>query len=255
VLTSAHNLRGPSVTVGFSDGRTKTGQVKGLDVEGDLAVIAVDTGTAPFIPWPPVPAGRPQLGQAVLAVGPLPAGGCRVTPGHVSAVGAAFRGPRGRLITNGVEHTAPLGRGSSGGPVVDLGGDLLGLNTHRPGGGLYLAIPADEAMRQTVEALARGENPTRRRLGVALAPPHVSRRLRDAVGLDQRDGLLVREVEPDGPAGVAGLQRGDLIVAAGGRPVDSIDALLAAVDGAGPRLDLSVVRGVEEISFEVRFES
>lgn len=254
VLTSAHNLRGPSVTVGFPDGRTATGEVKGVDVEGDVAAVAVDTGGSPPLPWPPLQPGRPRMGEAVFAVSLLPAGGCRVTAGHVSAVGAAFRGPRGRLITDGFEHTAIVGRGSSGGPVVDAEGHLVGINTHRPGDGLYLAIPATDALRSSVEALARGESPSRRRLGVALAPPHVARRLRAAVGLEPRDGLLVREVEENSPAAVAGLQRGDLIVAAGGHPVESIDALLDAVDDAGPTLGLTVIRGVEEISLEVRFE-
>ena len=74
---------------------------------------------------------------------PAGGGGVRVTFGTVSSLGRNFRGPRGRLITDGIEHTAPLGRGSSGGPLVDPEGRLLGINTHRPGDGLYLALPAD----------------------------------------------------------------------------------------------------------------
>lgn len=253
VLTCAHNLRGDSTTVSFADGRSVTGEVAAADVEGDLAVIALDTASTPPLSWPPLEPGRPALGQAVFALSLLPSGGTRTTLGRISAVEAAFRGPRGRLITDAFEHTAVVGRGSSGGPVVDAAGRLLGINTHRPGDGLYLAIPASEAIRSAVEKLARGDAPVRRRLGVALAPAHVARRLRAAVGLPPRDGLLVREVAPDGPAAAAGMQQGDLIVAVEGQPVTSMDLLLGAVDAAGPVLALTVLRGVEEISVAVNF--
>ena len=113
-------------------------------------------------------------------------------------------------MAGAVEHTAPLMPGSSGGPVVDLDGRLLGINTNRLGNGFYLAIAADAALRDRVTALGRGESPTRRRLGVGLAPSHVARRLRRAVGLPERDGLLVREVEEDSPAAKAGIAEGDL---------------------------------------------
>ncbi len=251
VLTSAHNLRGPSVTVTFPDGRVATGEVRAADVEGDLAVVAVETATAPAIRWEP---GEPEVGQVVFALGPARGGGIRVTSGHVSAVGAAFRGPRGRLISDGFEHTALVGRGSSGGPVVDSSGGLVGLNTHRPGDGLYLAIPADSALAQRVDALARGESPHRRRLGVSLVPAHVARRLRASVGLPPRDGLLVRDVDPEGPAARAGISAGDLIVAVGATAVATIDQLRAAVeDGPEGAVSVTVVRGAEELTVEVSF--
>jgi serine protease Do len=254
VLTSAHNLRGEEITVTFSDGRTVTGTVKGVDGDGDLAVVAVDTGNVAPISWSDT---APALGAPVLALAlPAGGGGVRVTFGTISSVGRSFRGPRGRLIADGVEHTAPIGRGSSGGPLVDLDGRLLAINTHRPGDGLYLALPVTEARRGRIDALARGESPARRRLGVALAPPHVARRLRAAVGLPARDGVLIRDVAEGGPGAAAGLARGDLIVAAAGQPVGSIDDLLGAVDGVGEAgtLALRVVRGTEEVDITVRFD-
>ena len=255
VLTSAHNLRGPNVTVTFADGRIETGEVKAADIEGDLAVIAVDTTGAPAIAWEPA---APALGQVVFALGPGrgPAGSAgRVTAGHVSALEVAFRGPRGRVIEDGFEHTALVGRGSSGGPVVDGAGRLVGLNTHRPGDGLYLAIPATPALAERVDALARGVAPTRRRLGVALVPPPVARRLRAAVGLPERNGLLVRDVDESGPAAAAGIRAGDLIVAVAGVDVTSVDGLLSAVEGHtdGSPLELKLVRGTEELTVEVNF--
>lgn len=254
VLTSAHNLRGDEITISFADGRSVRGSVKGVDGDGDIAVVAVDTGTAVPIEW--ATDSTPGLGAAVFALARPPAGGSvRVTFGTVSATGREFRGPHGRLISDAIEHTAPLGRGSSGGPLVDPAGKLVGINTHRPGDGLYLALLATAALKSRVDALTRGEAPTHRRLGVALTPPHIARRMRAAVGLDARDGVLVREVGEDTPAAAAGLARGDLIVAAGGHPVTSVDDLLAAVDSVGepPGLALTVVRGNDEVQVEVSF--
>jgi serine protease Do len=252
VVTNAHNLRGEQVTVSFGDDRRETGHVVGVDVDGDLAVIAVDTRAAVAPPWGD---GELALGTPVFAVTNPPGGGPRVTFGLISATGQAFRGPQSRRITDAVEHTAPLARGSSGSPLVDAEGRLVGINTHRRGDGFYLAVPATPELRERLEALSRGEAPHRVRLGVAVAPAHVARRLRDAVGLPPRDGLLVRGVDEDGPAARAGVRPGDLIVEAGGRPVMSGDELHALLDGLEARtsLALRLVRGVDELDVAVTF--
>jgi serine protease Do len=169
-------------------------------------------------------------------------------------VDRAFRGPRGRRIAGSIEHTAPLARGSSGGPVVNRAGQLVGLNTHRLGEGFYLALPADAELRQRIDALARGESPVRPRLGVGIAPGRVARRLRRAVGLPEREGLLVRVVQEGSPAANAGVQAGDLIVAVDGENVTDADQLYAALDRlSGQRLALGIVRGVEERTVTVTF--
>jgi serine protease Do len=252
VLTNAHNLRGGETTVTFSDGRAVTGQVQGVDVDGDVAVVAVETGKTPAIAWAPE---GPSVGTPVFAVGSHGERGARVTFGLVSAVGQAFRGPRGRRITGSVEHTAPLTRGSSGSPVVDGQGRLVGLNTNRLGEGFYLAIPADDELRSRVDALARGETPTRRRLGIALAPARAARALRRSVGLPERDGLLVRHVDDDGPAGRAGVRVGDLIVDAQGQAVATADDLFEALDAVADdaSLSLQIVRGTDEVAVSVTF--
>ena len=217
VLTNAHNLRGAEVTIGFADGQSRTGQVAGVDAEGDLAVVRVDTTGSEPVSWEPtIEAG---IGTPVWALGQPEGAGTRVTSGAVSAVGRAFRGPGGRPITGGIEHTAPLARGSSGGPLVDAGGRLVGINTHRLEDGFYLAIPAGAELHTRVEALGRGEAPVRHHLGVAIAPPGVARRMRGAVGLPDHDGVLVRAVEEGSPAAIAGLRRGDLIVSANGSEI------------------------------------
>ena len=217
VLTCAHVLRGEEVAVAFGDGRTEHGRVTGADADLDLAAVAVDTGDAPAVAWEPERAAALTHGAPVLALADPSGRGLRVTFGLVSATGRSFRGPGGRRVGGSIEHTAPLPRGSSGGPLVDRSGHLLGLNAVRREGGLILAVPADPAVHARAAALARGEAAGRPRLGVALASPRHARRLRTAVGLPERDGLLVRGVVEGSPAERAGLARGDLIVRAGDR--------------------------------------
>jgi serine protease Do len=257
VLTNAHNLRRDQITVVFADGRRETGEATGVDSDLDLAVIDVDTGDAPAVAWEP-DEQAPGLGAPVIALANPGGRGLRATLGFVSSAGRSFRGPRGRRIRGAIEHTAPLPRGSSGGPLVDVRGGLLGLNALRLDGGLILAVPASAPVKERALRLARGEAPASPRLGVALAPLRVSRRMRRAVGLPERDGLLVRGVEDGTPAAAAGIERGDLLVAAGGRDLDGVDMLYEALDAvpaAGGTLELTVVRGTEERPVEVEFEA
>ena len=252
ILTNAHNLRGEHVTLRFADGREAEGRPAAADVDGDLAVVAVDTAGAPPVRW--MDDGfEPEIGLPVFAVANPGGRGLRVTFGLVSASGRSFRGPRGRAVGAAVEHTAPLVRGSSGSPLVDGQGRLVGVNTLRLEGSLILALAADADLRERANALARGEVPARLTLGVAIAPPRAARRMRRAVGLPERDGLLVREVVDGAPAARAGLERGDLIVAAGGQQIGRVDDLFRALEAAAPdaTIDLTVVRGVEERAVSV----
>lgn len=253
VLTNAHNVRGDGTIVLFADGRRAEASLKGVDIDGDLAVLAVDTAGTPALSWSDASAG---IGTPVFAV-TATEGGARVTVGLVSSVARAFRGPRGRRISGSLEHTAPLAPGASGSALVDADGKLIGLNTNRLDGGFYLALPADESLRSRVAALQRGESAERPRLGIAIAPSRVARQMRRAVGLAERDGVLVREVEDGSPAAVAGIAEGDLIVEAGGQPIrepdDVYDALGAVQTGSS--LSLGVVRGAEERTIVVNFGS
>jgi S1-C subfamily serine protease len=252
VLTNAHNLRGDRATVTFSDGRTAEGNVAGRDVDGDLAVIDVDTSGIPALPWAD---GAPaEIGTPVFALANPGGRGLRATFGFVSGIERTFRGPRGRRITGSLEHTAPLLPGSSGGPVLNAAGQLLAINTNRLGESFYLAIPADEALRGRAETLARGESAQSPRLGVAIAPNFVARRLRRAVGLPDTDGLLIRDVVDESPAARAGLAQGDLITAAAGNPVRTPDELFDALQAArGGSIELSIIRGTEERTIQVTF--
>ena len=249
VLTNAHNVRGDEVTVTFPGGRTATGTVAGIDVDGDLAVIAVDTAGATPIGW--ADGDGPAVGSVVFGAAATPGGGARVTFGTVSGIERSFRGPGGRQIGGSIEHTAPLAPGSSGGPLLDADGRLVGLNTNRIGEGFYLALPADSALRGRVEALGprRVRRPAaardRGRSGSRRPPPPPS------VGLPERDGVLVRAVEDDGPAAKAGIRDGDLIVEIAGTPITEADQLQDLIANTPMPFEIKVVRGTDERTVSV----
>jgi serine protease Do len=253
VLTNAHVLRGEEVAVTRADGEVALGRVAGTDAALDVAVIAVDTGAAQAVAWEPAALEQLAAGRPVFALADPGGRGLRTSFGLVTATGRSFRGPQGRRIRGSIEHSAPLPRGSSGGPLVDAGGRLLGINSVRMEGGLLLALPADAALRATVDALGRGELPARPRLGLALAPPRAARQMRAAVGLPERDGLLVRGVEPGSPSERAGLKQGDLLVATGSRALHGYDDLFDALDEAQSSITFTVVRGAEERQVETYF--
>ena len=255
VLTNAHNVRRDHVTVVFADDRRETGEWTAADPDLDLAVISVDTGGAAPVAWEP--GDSPGTGTAVLALANPGGRGLRTTLGFVTSEGRSFRGPRGRRVSGAIEHTAVLPRGSSGGPLVDLEGRLLGLNALRLDGGLIVAVPATAAVKERVQGLARGEASPTPRLGVAIAPARAARRMRRAVGLPEHPGLLVRAVEDDSPAAAAGIETGDLLAAANGSELATVDGLYEALDAVsgGGSLDLTVVRGTEERSVQVEFEA
>ena len=168
------------------------------DPKADLAVIAADTGDARA--GRRSPAAPARLGATWSSRSPTRAGAaCASTHGYVAAE------PR-----RAIEHTAPLPRGASGGPLLDAEGRLLGLNTVRAEGGFILAVPVTRAR---ADALARGELPQRAQLGVA-----VSR------------GLIVRAVQDASPAAVAGVAPGDRLLAVDDRPLRSLDDLLDALE-------------------------
>jgi serine protease Do len=248
VLTAAHNLRRDTPGVVFADGRRERAEIVGVDRDVDLAVLAVDTGGIT-----PLEAGGAFGGIGSLVLGLARPGGraLRVTHGFVSTDKREVRGPRGRRIP-AIEHTAPLPRGSSGGPLLDGDGRLIGVNVIRLEGGLIVAVDT-VTLADDIERLGRGEAPARRRLGVAVAPPHVARRMRRSVGLPEASGVLVRAVEDDSPAARAGLERGDLLVELNGKPLERIDDLYSALDTNTDAIELTVLRGTDSRAVRIEF--
>jgi serine protease Do len=248
VLTLASRLRAEQVEVVRADGETVTGTVLATDADLDVAVIEAPTAGAPVLRWSED--GSPGIGTEVIALGDPGGSGLRVTAGSVSARPLTLRGRHGRPLPGVIEHTAPLPRGAGGGPLLAADGSILGINARRGDGGLILALPASE-LRPRVDALLAGRTAAPRRLGVAILTPRAARRMRAAVGLPERAGLLVRGVEEDSPADRAGVTRGDLVVALDGHDIAGIDDLYAVLDGARGATTLLVVRGAEELELEV----
>jgi serine protease Do len=247
VATVAHAIRRGAPTVVLPDGTRADDAVFTADLDNNLAILEVDTGDAPTVA---LADEAPGLGAPVVALGDPGGRGLRASLGFVTSAERSVRGPRGRRIAGAIEHSAPLPRGSSGGPLTDAEGRVVGLNAIRLDGGLILAVPLTPAALERLADPARHEP---RRLGIALAPAHVARRMRRAVGLPERDGLLVRAVADGSPADRAGLRRGDLIVSVGGSEADRLDALHEAIDSGANRIELGVVRGAEELTVSVEF--
>jgi serine protease Do len=250
VVTSAHNVHSATPEVHFADGSRREATAVTVDFAGDLAVLKVPTAGAPLMKWAK---GDPQLGTPIFAAANPGGRGLRLSFGVVSAQERDFRGPGGHPITDSFEHTAPLPHGSSGGPVLTLSGELLGINTKRLGEGFYAALQADEALLARVETLGKGEAVARPYLGVGLLPGEVARRLRSAVGLPERNGVLVQHLDEEGPAARAGVLKGDLLTKAGGAELSKASDLHRALASSQPgdQIHLELVRGAEERQLEV----
>ena len=221
VVTSHHVVQGAdTVTVTLHDGRELEARIAGADPKTDLALLEIDAGEAlPTVEFGDSDATR--VGDWVVAVGsPFGLGGT-VTAGIVSA--------RGRDIGSGpyddyLQLDAPINRGSSGGPLFDRGGRVVGVNSaiFSPTGGnvgIGFAVPANVA-RPVVESLRTDGRVDRGWLGVSIQ--RIDETLAEALGLDEAKGALVASVMADGPAARAGLRPGDVIVSFAGRPIDAM---------------------------------
>ena len=235
VLTTAANLGSDQPEVVFDDGHSESASVTGLDRRRGIALLTVDTRGRVPLEFGTADHG---IGTAVVAL---------ANPwGHALSAAPGFIASR-RERPAGLAHTAPCPRGAGGGPLVDAAGGLVGVNATRLAGGFVLAIATDAETRARVAALAAAEQRSDRTLGVAIAPAREARRLRRAVGLEQRDGLLVRAVAPDSPASRAGILRGDMIVAVGATPIATVDDLLAQLETDEAELAMTIVRGTDEL--------
>src|SRR5438270_5383334 len=250
VVTNNHLIEGltgtgsvDQVTVITSDRREHPARIIGRDETSDLALLKIDGQNLPFVRWGDSTTAR--VGDWVLAIGnPYGLGGT-VTAGIISALhrGITGVGPYDRYI----QTDAAINMGNSGGPMFDLNGNVIGINSAliSPTGasvGIGLAIPA-EAAKPVIDQLMRGQRPQRGYLGVSLQP--VDEDLAPALGIPKDSGELVRSVVPGAPGARAGLVQGDVIVRVDGKPVtpDQTVSYLVANTPVGARVPLEIIRG------------
>jgi len=245
VTVLTRSLGGDTVRVGIG-GEELDGSVIAADLRAGLSLLGVPTGEISVPSWS---ADAPKLGDAVFALGD-PGTGLRVTEGRVSAAALQIRSHTGRSLA-AIEHTAPLSRGSGGGPLLDSTGAVVGINVLRGDPGFILGL-AGSVAQQAIERMLSG-TPQPARLGVAVAPPRVAMRLRAAVGLPEREGVLVRDVESGSAAARAGVRAGDLLVALGDVELDGIGRLHDALElaSSATTTTLDVVRGVDQLRLEL----
>jgi S1-C subfamily serine protease len=247
ILTNDHVVQNArTFGVRLTDGTDLSANLIGKDPSTDLAVIRANASylQAAILGR----SDRLRAGQLVIAMGNPFGFQSTVSTGVVSALGRALRSTQGRLIENIIQHTAPLNPGNSGGPLVASTGKVVGINTAiiALAQGIGFAIPADTAKWVVSQILTHGRV-RRGFLAIGARQRPLGRRLIRFHGLNQNYAAEVISVEPRGPAGIAGLQRGDLIVNINGAIVQNVDDLqrFLADWPIGRPLEIEVLRGQE----------
>jgi S1-C subfamily serine protease len=244
LLTNAHVVSGAtSGTAAFADGTETKFDVVGADALSDLAVVRVQNSGAPAAPLGD--ADKLRIGQLVVAVGnPMGLAGS-VTAGVVSGLGRSLPardGRRVRIIDSVIQTDAALNPGNSGGALAESTGTVVGINTAVAGYGLGLAVPINATTRHIIGELVGNGRVRRAWLGIAGMPVPLSPQLSARLG--QKLGLRVVEVVPGSPAGTAGVYLGDVLLSAGGQPIETVQALQRLMLGPaiGTNLPLTVLR-------------
>jgi len=230
------------VTVIMTDRKEYPARIIGRDTASDLALLKIEGQNLPFVNWGDSTHSR--VGDWVLAIGnPYGLGGT-VTAGIISALhrGITGAGAYDRYI----QTDASINMGNSGGPMFDLNGNVIGINSAliSPTGasvGIGLAIPAELA-KPVIDSLRRGQRPERGYLGVGLQP--LDENIAGSLGLPKDRGEIVRSVQPNEPAAKAGIQQGDVILRVNGRDVnpDQTVSYIVANTPVGSKIPLDLIR-------------
>jgi serine protease Do len=252
VITNSHVVEGAQdIKVTLADRREVTGKLIGADPKTDLAILKLPGKDFPVLALGD--SSRVDVAQVVLAVGNPFGLSQTVTMGIVSAVGRANLGIAD--YEDFIQTDAAINPGNSGGALVNAGGELIGINTaifSQSGGyqGIGFAVPVHMA-RQVMEQFVSRGAVTRGHLGVAVqeVTPTIARGL----GIPEARGILVSDVVPAGPAAKAGLQRGDVIMAVDGKPVNDVGHFRNLIAGLPPstKIKLTILRGGREQAVEV----
>ncbi|OFW20893.1 MAG: hypothetical protein A3H97_10385, partial [Acidobacteria bacterium RIFCSPLOWO2_02_FULL_65_29] len=239
ILTNHHVVDGAeSITVDFSDGRTFKAKTIGSDEPSDLAVLKIDATNLQTLAL--ANSDAVQVGDVVLAVGNPLGVGQTVTMGIVSAKG---RQTDGDSYQDFIQTDAPINQGNSGGALVNLKGELVGINSQilspsQGNIGIGFAIPANQA-KHVMDDLRTNGRVRRAQLGVTIQP--VTADLAESLGLKEAHGAIVSSVASGSAAERAGMKRGDVIKSFNGQPVNDINALRNRVADTAPGTSAAVV--------------
>jgi serine protease Do len=237
-----------SITVTLPDRTEYKARVVGRDQAADLAVLKIDAPKAlPFVQFGD--STRTRVGDWVIAIGNPFALGGTVTAGIVSAIHRSIgTGPYDRYI----QTDAAINSGNSGGPMFDMAGNVVGINTaiYSPSGGnvgIGFAIPAEQA-KPVVDVLMKGGRVKRGYLGVGIQP--VTDDIASALGLPKNHGEIVGRVEPGYPAAKAGIQQGDVIVKVNNQDVTPDESLSYIVANLpiGSKVPIELIRRGQHIT-------
>jgi S1-C subfamily serine protease len=241
VIVTAHHAvqQEESIKVGLPGAQTVPASLVGRDSTTDVAVLRVEAkGLKPVTA---TSLDDLRVGHLVLALG-RPGRTVQATMGIVSALGEAWRTPAGGQVDRYLHTDVVMYPGFSGGPLIGVKGQVLGLNTSALLRGISLTVPA-LTVQQVVQTLLAHGRMRRGYLGVGTQPVHLPAML--AQHLAQETGLMIMSVSPGSPADKAGLLLGDTIVALDGHPVRNMDDLLALLSGdkVGAEVPVRLVRG------------
>jgi S1-C subfamily serine protease len=251
VTTDGTVRRESDITVTLPDGRKLPATLAGRDRSTDLAVLRIAAGSLPTAHLGDPASLKP--GHLVLALARLGQGGHRVSFGAVSAVGGRWRSWKGGEIDRLLQSSLTLYPGFGGGPLVDATGQIHGINSGGMSRAFATTIPVETVNRTVRQLLERGYV-ARGYLGAAMQPVRFNQAAQRRLGLENDGGLVILSVEADGPAALAGLLVGDVIVKLGGRPIENVDDLVDALsrtDVVGRTFDLDLVRGGELVKADV----
>ena len=258
IVTNNHLIQGltgtgvvDSVTVTTTDRHEYPARIVGRDETSDLALLKIDGRNLPYVQWGD--STKARVGDWVLAIGnPYGLGGT-VTAGIISALHRGITGVG--AYDRYIQTDAAINMGNSGGPMFDLNGNVIGINSAliSPTGasvGIGLAIPA-EAAKPVIDSLMKGQRPSRGYLGVGLQP--LDENLAPSLGLPKDNGEIVRSLVPNGPAARSGLQQGDVILRVGNQQVtpDQTVSYLIANTPVGSRVPLEIIRAGKRQSLTV----
>lgn len=242
VLTADHVLeRDEDITIGLPDGSTVRAGVAGRDPDSDLALLKVENPAL----FPAEPArSAARIGQFVLALGRPGEDGLQASLGVVSAVSGPLRTRRGGMLERFLRTDAVPYPGFSGGPLVDAGGQVVGINTSGFSPGVSLTIPVDLAWK-VAGTLQRQGRIRRGYLGIRSQPVELSEEMQKRLGRRQATGLLIMGIERDGSAAGGGMMVGDILVGMAGEPLADHDRLVARLSGdvVGQSVAFEVLRG------------